>query len=60
MSLKDGKVTVEPNGTSKLHRCFARTVQTLVANMVDGVAKGFEKGLEISGVGYRVLKAGRR
>jgi len=58
VSLKDGKVTVEPNGTSKLHRALHGLSRTLVANMVDGVAKGFEKGLEISGVGYRVLKAG--
>ena len=32
--------------------------RALVANMVTGVTKGFEKGIEIVGVGYRAQKAG--
>jgi large subunit ribosomal protein L6 len=56
--LKDGTITVEPQGTSKLHRSLHGLSRTLVANMVDGVSKGFEKGLEVSGVGYRVQKVG--
>ena len=58
VSLADGKVTLEPKGKSKLHRSLHGLSRTLIANMVDGVAKGFEKTLEISGVGYRVQKAG--
>ena len=33
--------------------------RTLVNNMVEGVTKGFEKALEINGVGYRAQKQGR-
>ncbi len=58
VKLDGGKVLVEPRGTSKLHRSLHGLCRTLVANMVEGVTKGFEKGLEISGVGYRVQKAG--
>jgi large subunit ribosomal protein L6 len=32
--------------------------RTLIANMVEGVSKGFRKSLEITGVGYRVAKSG--
>jgi large subunit ribosomal protein L6 len=32
--------------------------RTLIANMIDGVTKGFRKSLELQGVGYRVNKAG--
>lgn len=58
VKMADDKVTVEPQGTSKLHRSLHGLSRTLISNMVDGVTKGFEKGLDISGVGYRVQKAG--
>jgi large subunit ribosomal protein L6 len=35
------------------HRSMQGLVRTLIANMVDGVTKGFERVLEINGVGYR-------
>lgn len=40
------------------HRSVHGLTRTLLANMVQGVTSGFEKGLEISGVGYRAEKAG--
>ncbi|MBI2957546.1 MAG: 50S ribosomal protein L6 [Chloroflexi bacterium] len=58
VKMSDGKVIVEPLGASKLHRSLHGLSRTLVANMVDGVSKGFDKSLEVSGVGYRVQKAG--
>ncbi|MBI2858965.1 MAG: 50S ribosomal protein L6 [Chloroflexi bacterium] len=58
VKMDGGKVVVEPKGNTKMHRSLYGLSRTLVANMVEGVTKGFEKGLEISGVGYRVQKAG--
>jgi large subunit ribosomal protein L6 len=40
------------------HRALHGLTRTLVANMIDGVTKGFRKSLELQGVGYRVNKAG--
>jgi large subunit ribosomal protein L6 len=58
--LDDGKVLVERKGDAKTHRSAHGLTRTLIANMVDGVSKGFRKSLEISGVGYRAAKAGER
>ncbi|MFC2002390.1 50S ribosomal protein L6 [Chloroflexota bacterium] len=43
---------------NKLHRSQHGLTRSLVANMVEGVSKGFERELEIVGVGYRAEKAG--
>jgi large subunit ribosomal protein L6 len=43
---------------SKEHRSYHGLTRSLLANMVEGVSKGFEKTLEIVGVGYRAEKAG--
>jgi len=56
--LIDGKVVVERKGDAKAHRSAHGLTRTLIANMVEGVSKGFRKSLEISGVGYRVAKSG--
>lgn len=40
-------------GDDKRSRSFHGLMRTLVANMVEGVSKGFEKKLEIVGIGYR-------
>src|SRR5579862_332031 len=56
--LDDGKVLVERKGEAKAHRSAHGLTRTLIANMVEGVSKGFRKSLEISGVGYRVAKSG--
>jgi large subunit ribosomal protein L6 len=45
-------------GDSKVHRSLHGLTRTLLANMVEGVTNGFEKNLEIVGVGYRAEKAG--
>ncbi len=58
--LDDGRVLVERKGDAKSHRSAHGLTRTLIANMVDGVSKGFRKSLEISGVGYRAAKAGER
>jgi large subunit ribosomal protein L6 len=51
-------VVVSRNGEAKEHRSAHGLTRTLVANMIEGVSKGFRKSLEIQGVGYRASKAG--
>jgi large subunit ribosomal protein L6 len=60
VKVEDGTVRVERHGDTKPHRSAHGLTRTLVANMVEGVSKGFRKSLEIQGVGYRVNKAGER
>ena len=43
----------------KENRALHGLTRTLVANMVEGVVKGYEKKLEVNGVGYRVAKDGK-
>jgi large subunit ribosomal protein L6 len=58
ISLKDGILTVSRPSDGREHRSMHGLTRTLVANMVEGVTKGFEKVLEIVGVGYRAEKQG--
>jgi len=60
VKLEDGKVVVERKGDAKPHRSAHGLTRTLIANMVEGVSKGFRKSLEIQGVGYRAAKAGEK
>ena len=52
----DGKITVSRPNDEKENRALHGLTRTLINNMVEGVTKGFEKKLEIVGVGYRVEK----
>ncbi|MBV9333259.1 MAG: 50S ribosomal protein L6, partial [Candidatus Eremiobacteraeota bacterium] len=60
VKLDDGKVVVSRKGDAKVHRSAHGLTRTLIANMVEGVSKGFRKSLEIQGVGYRVAKSGEK
>lgn len=57
-SLKDNILTVSRPSDSKTHRALHGLTRSLLANMVEGVTNGFEKNLEIVGVGYRAEKSG--
>ncbi|GEP07131.1 50S ribosomal protein L6 [Methylobacterium oxalidis] len=59
VALDNGAITVEPKNQSKEARSLWGTSRAQVANLVEGVAKGFEKRLEITGVGYRAAMAGK-
>jgi len=59
MSIEDGAVHVQPHGDDKRARAMWGTARAHVANLVGGVTKGFEKKLEINGVGYKAAIAGR-
>jgi large subunit ribosomal protein L6 len=56
--LGEGAVEVKRPSDGRMERSFHGLVRTLVANMVKGVSAGFEKKLEISGVGYRAETGG--
>ena len=56
---EDGQVTVTRPTDRGDHRALHGLTRTLVANMVTGVTQGFEKRLEIQGVGYRAALRGR-
>ena len=55
---EDGRILVERPDDERENRALHGLVRSLVANMVEGVTKGFEKQLEIQGVGYRVQAQG--
>ena len=59
VAMKDGAVAVEPRSQSKAARSLWGTSRARVANLVEGVSKGFEKRLEINGVGYRAAMTGK-
>src|ERR1700674_2122429 len=55
---EDGTITVERPTERGEDRALHGLTRTLIANMVEGVTKGFEKRLEIQGVGYRAALKG--
>jgi large subunit ribosomal protein L6 len=55
---EDGRITVTRPTERGEDRALHGLTRTLVANMVEGVTKGFEKHLEIQGVGYRAQLRG--
>jgi large subunit ribosomal protein L6 len=55
----DGVVTVERPTNRGEHRALHGLTRSLIANMVEGVTEGFEKRLEIQGVGYRAQLKGK-
>ncbi len=56
---EDGSIQVEPVNNSKRARAMWGMSRTLVANLVKGVTEGFQKKLEINGVGYRAAVKGK-
>ena len=50
---EDGSILVERPTDQPMHRALHGTTRTVISNMVVGVSKGFERVLEIEGVGYR-------
>ncbi len=54
------QIVVERHGDAKEARSAHGLTRTLLANMVQGVTKGYRKSLELQGVGYRAAKAGEK
>ncbi len=59
VSLNESEVCVERADESRMARERHGLSRTLIANMIEGVSKGFESKLEITGVGYRAQVQGR-
>src|SRR5205823_10061426 len=59
VSVEGGTARVGRPSDERLHRSLHGLTRSLVANMVEGVTKGYEKRLEIVGVGYRAALKGR-
>ena len=59
VSLDDGIVTVERPTDRGEHRALHGLTRSLIANMVEGVTNGYERRLEIQGVGYRAQLKGK-
>jgi len=55
-ALKDGSLVVTRSSDDRIYRALHGLTRSLLANMVEGVTKGFRKSLELSGVGYRAQK----
>jgi large subunit ribosomal protein L6 len=57
---EEGQLVVERPSDNKLHRSLHGLTRTLLNNMVVGVTAGFQKNLELVGVGYRASKQGNK
>lgn len=59
VKFENGQVKVAPRSETKRARSLYGTARAQIANLVEGVTKGFEKKLEITGVGYRAAMQGK-
>lgn len=57
--LENGAITVKPRSETKRARAMWGMSRSQVANLIEGVTKGYEKRLEINGVGYKAAVAGK-
>jgi large subunit ribosomal protein L6 len=60
LAQEDNTITVKPRSNSRFSTAIAGTTRAILANMVEGVTKGFEKKLELRGVGYRAAMEGKK
>lgn len=59
VKVEDGQIIVDRPSDAKMHMSLHGLTRTLIANMVHGVTSGYEKVLEIHGVGYRAQLNGK-
>jgi large subunit ribosomal protein L6 len=57
--MEQGAVQIDPRNDSKRARAMWGTTRSLLANIMTGVSNGFERRLEITGVGYRAAVQGK-
>lgn len=60
IEVENGEIIVKRPSENKLHKSLHGLTRTLISNMVTGVTTGFQKNLEIAGVGYRAAKQGNK
>lgn len=58
ISLNDGEIIVERPSDERMHRALHGMTRAIINNMVEGVSTGFQKVLEVNGVGYRAEMSG--
>jgi large subunit ribosomal protein L6 len=58
LNIEDNTIAVVPKVDDRQSNAMRGLMRSLVANMVDGVNKGFERILEINGIGYRATASG--
>ncbi|MGH8933152.1 MAG: 50S ribosomal protein L6 [Egibacteraceae bacterium] len=58
VTIADGQITVTRSDNEREHRALHGLFRSLIANMVSGVTDGYQRRLEIVGVGYRAAKQG--
>src|ERR1043166_6258321 len=59
VKMEQGGIKVDPRNEPKRARSMWGTSRTIVSNLMTGVTKGFERKLEITGVGYRAAVQGK-
>ncbi|WP_079504256.1 50S ribosomal protein L6 [Mesobacillus jeotgali] len=60
IKVEENVINISRPTENKEHRALHGTTRAVLANMVEGVSKGFERGLELVGVGYRASKQGNK
>ncbi|WLR55021.1 MULTISPECIES: 50S ribosomal protein L6 [Mesobacillus] len=60
IKIEENVINIARPTDNKEHRALHGTTRAVLANMVEGVSKGFERGLELVGVGYRAAKQGNK
>jgi len=60
INVEENVITVTRPSDNKEHRALHGTTRSILSNMVEGVSKGYERGLELIGVGYRASKSGNK
>lgn len=59
VSLGKGEIVVERTSEKRFHKSLHGLYRTLIANMVEGVTQGYQRVLEIRGIGYKAELAGK-
>ncbi|PLR77871.1 50S ribosomal protein L6 [Bacillus sp. V3-13] len=60
IKIEENVINISRPSDAKEHRALHGTTRAVIANMVEGVSKGFERNLELIGVGYRAQKQGKK
>jgi large subunit ribosomal protein L6 len=60
INIEGNELTVVRPSDNKEHRSLHGTTRSIIGSMVEGVTNGFEKSLELIGVGYRASKSGKK
>lgn len=60
ININENTLTVERPSDDKNHRALHGTTRAIIGNMVEGVTKGYERSLDLVGVGYRAQKQGNK